>query len=71
MDLNLRTNLQCQIADMLWSCATVEEVERVVNTYGHEARAIQMLMLYTAIDQEVTEPSKETELLIRRIARGK
>ena len=68
MDLHLNTDLQCQIADLLWSCKTVEQVECVINTFGQEARAIQMLMVYTAIDDECNEPTAEIIDLIKKIS---
>jgi hypothetical protein len=51
------------IADLLWVCATGEEVAIVIKTFGQEAETIRQLMMATAFD-EVEETHLAERVLV-------
>ncbi len=66
------TRQQYQIADMLWSCESQEDVQRLLGAlpteYRQDAQTIHQLMIAAVMDQyeEVTEDVKD---LIRSVSR--
>jgi 23S rRNA C2498 (ribose-2'-O)-methylase RlmM len=65
------TKQQYQIADMIWSCASQEDVDRLIRNlpqaYRRDAQTIHQLMIAAVMDQheEITDDVKD---LIRSIA---
>jgi hypothetical protein len=65
------TKQQYQIADMIWSCASQEDVEGLIRNlpqaYRRDAQTIHQLMIAAVMDQheEITDDVKD---LIRSIA---
>jgi ethanolamine utilization cobalamin adenosyltransferase len=53
MKLQLRTQLEHDIADLLWAAMDMRQVNAIVNQYGAPARAIRDLMIAEALDQEM------------------
>ena len=47
------TKQQVAYADLLWACETQEEVDAVVDTFGHECRVVHQLMLAALTDDAV------------------
>ena len=47
------TEAQRVIADLLWGCDTMDEVQLVVDKLGHQARVVLDLIVLAAGDEEV------------------
>jgi hypothetical protein len=50
MELQLQNRLQAQIADLLWEAQTLEEVDRIVRVFGHDARVVYNMMTAASFD---------------------
>jgi hypothetical protein len=52
MELELKTRLQCEIADKLWNAEDQDEVDEILSQYGVEAEVIMELMIAQDLDSE-------------------
>lgn len=51
MELHLQNKAQVRIADLLWAADSQEQVDSILQAYGHEARVVHDLMLIAAFDE--------------------
>lgn len=66
MVLVLRTKLQHDIADLLWSADSMDSVNSIVSQFGPDAVMIRDMMLADELDK-ITEVEDETIDVIRNI----
>lgn len=52
MKLELFNDLQMKIADILWNTESLEDVEKVVETYGVDAIIVREMMMASILDEE-------------------
>ena len=55
MEIQFKTQQQAAIADLLWKCDSMAEVEEVIQTYGHVAVVVQHMIELEAIDEMVAD----------------
>ncbi len=51
MELKLQSKIQCQIADLLWEAKSLEEVDKIIRVFGHDARVVYNMMVAATFDQ--------------------
>lgn len=63
------TQAQRVMADLLWSCDTMEEVELVISKLGHEAKVVMDLIILASVDEQVEEMDSypEAEMLLSKL----
>lgn len=47
------TKKQKEIAEILWNCQQIEEVNEVIDQYGHDAELIKTLILIEVSEQHI------------------
>lgn len=50
LHIELQTDLQIYIADLLWACQTKEEVDAILSVWGKEAIVVKEMMIAAAMD---------------------
>lgn len=51
------------IADMMWSVDTLEEVQAIIDKYGHEAQVVYEMIVAAALDEGEQDTSDAQEIL--------
>jgi predicted DNA-binding protein len=50
IEINGLSKTQMQIADFLWTCESNEEVQMLIDIYGHNAIIVRDMMIAAALD---------------------
>lgn len=53
---------QCIIADMLWSCTSKEDVDKMIKTIGPEAEVVYQIIMAESIDHELKKQKEFPEI---------
>lgn len=64
MELQLSNKLQHHIADLLWKAETQSEVNKIIATYGSDAKVVFDMMLAEHFDQ-ISDTDLAEEILAR------
>jgi hypothetical protein len=52
MKLQLKNELQCEIAELLWAADDLAQVDQIIKEYGADAVIVRDMMLATMLDDE-------------------
>ncbi len=59
MELKLQSKIQCKIADLLWEAKSLEEVDKIIRVFGHDARVVYNMMIAATFDQVDDTPDAD------------
>jgi hypothetical protein len=65
MDLQLKSQHQKILADILWQAEDMNQVEAVLNLYGTEAMIVYHMMVAAHLDEQVDDFADAFNLLSR------
>ncbi len=69
MELKLQSKIQCQIADLLWEAKSLEEVDKIIRVFGHDARVVYNMMIAATYDQFADTPDADRVIQQFRLTR--
>jgi hypothetical protein len=55
MELAGLTERQAKIATILWSCDSMEDVDKIIELFGKDAEVVRDLILMEALEEELSE----------------
>jgi hypothetical protein len=63
MEIFFPEKRQRDIADMMWAVETLEEVQAIIDKYGHEAQVVYEMIVAAALDEGEQDVSDAQEIL--------
>lgn len=63
MELQGLTTRQVGIANLMWACNTIEEVEAVVSVFGTDAALVKQMILLAALDEMIDAEDEFPEIV--------
>ena len=63
MEIQFANNTQCAIADLLWACRTIEDVQAVIRVFGTEAEVVYNMIMAVAVDEELSKKEEFPEVM--------
>lgn len=64
MEIQFKTVRQSQIADLMWEAQTNDEVNKLIDQFGHDALVVYHMMVAATYDQ-VTDTDQAQEFIAR------
>ena len=64
MEIQFKTVRQSQIADLMWEAQTNDEVNKLIDQFGHDALVVYHMMVAATYDQ-VTDTNQAQEFIAR------
>lgn len=68
MQLKLANAEQFRIADLLWAADSMDEVQKIVNEYGHDGQVVYELMTAAVFDD--VESTDEAQNVLGKFQRS-
>lgn len=62
MEIQFANKRQVEIADLLWSAQSMEEVEKIIRIFDHDARVVYNMILAASFD-EVSDLTEAQQVL--------
>lgn len=62
MEIQFANKRQVEIADLLWSAQSMEEVEKIIRVFDHDARVVYNMILAASFD-EVSDLTEAQQVL--------
>ena len=63
MEIFFPEKRQRDIADMMWAVETLEEVQAIIDKYGHEAQVVYEMIVAAALDEGEQDMSDAQDIL--------
>jgi hypothetical protein len=63
MDIMFENKRQCAIADLLWACKTIEDVQAVLRVFGREAEVVYNMIVSAAFDEELARQEEFPQVM--------
>jgi hypothetical protein len=63
MEIVFANKTQCAIADLLWACKTIEDVQAVIRVFGREAEVVYNMIVAAAFDAELAKQEEFPEVM--------
>jgi len=63
MEIVFENKTQCAIADLLWSCKTIEDVQAVIRVFGRDGEIVYSMIIAAAFDEELAKQEQFPEVM--------
>lgn len=63
MEILFENKRQCAIADLLWACKDIEDVQAVIRVFGQEAEIVYNMIVAAAFDEELAKQEEFPEVM--------